>query len=324
MGRALANIDLWGKGHRVTRGSGEFQRLAPLKQSATSSSLEMSMDRFEQWPSVLDSLHKAVPSSLSEQYCVLVTEHEVAVVVPHASRDAHERPSVIVVVAYVPIDWRLHAELVARIGRARSLCVRLGKEVAMALSGRNEDVSTRLRAGTFLPAEGHELSVERAPDQAFWEELMGGVARFRGITGVATPRMFALGANVIVGTRAEGQRAAADGFFDPRSLQLVSLGARLHTWQSESAKTSGTPAAPQNLDPDVATHLLELRDKLERVEATVEQVATSLDEVRADQSATRKARRNSRRGPVEQTAEWRPALRPWIAAPSKTTASRAG
>jgi hypothetical protein len=276
MVESVAKIDLWGKGHRVTRTSEEFQRIAPPKRAEAPSFLQGSVDRFEHWPVLLDSLHKGAPRSLPEQYCVLVTEHEAAVAVPHATRDGHDRASILVVVAYVPIDWKVHVELVNRVCRARSLCVRLGAEFAKTVSGANQGVSDNLKKGTYLQDGGYDLGVERAGELAFWEELMGGVARYRGIRGVATPRMYTLGANVVIGTRAEAERAGADGFFDQRTRQLVSLGERLLTWQPEGS--TAPAAAPRTPEPsDVVTHVLEMRDRLEHVEATVDRMASRLE-----------------------------------------------
>ncbi len=275
--QSIARIDLWGKGHRVTRTSEEIQRLAPPKRAELPSLLEATVDRFGCWPALLDSLHKGAPKSLLEQFCVLITEHQAAVAVPHATRDAHDRPSILIVVAYVDVDWKVHDELVKRICSARALCVRLGSDVAEQLAGADQGVSDQLRKGSFLQV-GYDLDLEKADDQPFWEELMGGVARFRGITGIATPRMFAFGANVIVGTRAEAERAGADGFFDKRTRQLVSIGDRLVTWQSDEPSS---PAAvqPRTPDPtDVVTHVLEVRDRLEHVEATVDRIAFRLED----------------------------------------------
>jgi len=200
--QAAAKVDVWGKGHRVTRASEEFQRLAPAKRIPEASPLEMRIDRFQNWPALLASLYKGAPKSLPEQFCVLVTEHEAAVAVPHASRDAHNRDSVVVTIAYVAVDWKSHAILVDSICRAHTLCVRLGSEFAGAIAGENQLITDRLRKGTFLAEGGYDLSLEGLEDQALWEHLMAGVARFRGVAGVATPRMLALGANVIVGSRA--------------------------------------------------------------------------------------------------------------------------
>ncbi len=273
-----AQVDVWGKGHRVTRASEEFQRLAPPKRTLEPSPLETRVDRYQNWPALLASLYKGAPRSLPEQFCVLVTEHEAAVAVPHASRDAHNRDSVVVIVAYVEVDWKSHDVLVDSICRAHALCVRLGAEWARSIAGENQSITESLRKGTFLVDGGYELSLERPEDQAFWEDLMAGVARFRGVAGVATPRMFSFGANVIVGTRAEAERAGAEGFFDQRAMQITSIGKRLVTWQPEESKGSSVAARRQPEDPDVLTHVLEVRDRLERVEASVERVTAKIEE----------------------------------------------
>ena len=279
----LARLDLWGKGHRVTRGTEEFQRLLPVRRGEESSLLEAAVDRYNEWPTLLDSLHKGAARSLREQYCVRITEHEAAVAVPHATRDAHDRPSVLICIVYLCIDWTNHEEIVDRICAARTLAVRVGSELVEALSGASSRASEDLRNGTFLAERTFDLHKETLDDRSFWMDLFSAVARFRGIDGIATPRMAVFGANVIVGTRTEAERAGCDGFFDQRSRRLIPIGERLVTWQGEEPRALLTQG--QN-PPDLVTHVLEIRDRLERVEASVDRIATQVEG-----SATRDASR---------------------------------
>lgn len=264
-------IDLWGKGHRVTRSTEEFQRLVPLRREAASL-LEEAVDGFEQWPTLLDSLHKGAARRLPEQYCIRIAEHEAAVVVPHQMHDAHDRPSILIVVVYLSIDWTSHDELINRISAGHALGVRLGTEVAETLSGPNLHVTDELRRGVFLSRRLRDLGDIPVRDREYWVDLLTAVARFRGIVGIATPRMAAFGANVVVGTRTEAERAGADGFFDQRSRRLIPFGKRLVTWQNEPT-TAHSSVPPSGLAPDLLTHVLEMRDRLERVEASVDRIA---------------------------------------------------
>jgi hypothetical protein len=283
MGRS-ARIDLWGKGHRVTRETEEFQRLVPARRAEPASALETFVDHFDRWPELLDSLYKSVPKALPEQYCLRIVEQEALVATPHAVRDAHDRDSVLLVLAYVDIDWKDHRELVRRISGARGVSVKLGAEVSSDLSGANTSVSERLRTGTFLASRDYPLEGAVPEDPEWWRDMLAEVARFHRVHGVSTPRMKAMGANVIVGTRAEAERAAADGYFDRRTRRLLAFGERLVTWASSPSEAE--PATRPPAEGDVATHLLEVRDGLEKVEATVDRLSRGLDaaaKLRADE-----------------------------------------
>ena len=105
--------------------------------------------------------------------------------VPHATRDAHARPSFLVLVAYVDIDWTRHDELVSRTSAARALGMRVGRELGAMLSASNPATTEQLREGTFLAERRFDLSHETPVDGPFWKELLSAVARFRGIRGVA-------------------------------------------------------------------------------------------------------------------------------------------
>jgi hypothetical protein len=279
-----ARIDLWGKGHRVTRATEEFQRLVPLHRSAPST-LEAAVDSFERWPELLDSLYKCVAKTLPDQYCVRIMEREAMVATPHAVRDAHERDSILIAIAYVAIDWKDHKELVNRIVGARALSVGLGSSLSADLSGANNVVSDKLRRGTFLACRDYALNGEQPQDIGLWRNVLAEVARFRGISGFATPRMRALGANVLIGTRAEAERASADGYFDKRTHALLSLGERLVTWGAEQVEIR-PPTQPAPTDGDVVAHVLEIRDGLEKMEASLDRLARGVDAAsveRADQ-----------------------------------------
>jgi hypothetical protein len=85
---------------------------------------------------------------------------------------------------------------------------------------------------------------------------MSAVKKWNGITGISTPRLLTLGANVVLGTKYEAERATQqfqiDGFFDARDRDIKILSDRLTLWEPEfqgSAASQGEGQATQTPSP---------------------------------------------------------------------------
>ncbi len=122
---------------------------------------------------------------------------------------------------------------------------------ADAFRGNALPVANQLRDGVFLMSRAFELDEEDADVTIDWSSVIFAVKRWRGILGVATPRMMTLGANVALGTRHEAERAQmqtrADGFFDIREKAILSLTSALVPWEEPAPIRE----AVHRVDPEV-------------------------------------------------------------------------
>lgn len=271
-GVPMASVQLWGKGFRVTADTEEFQRFVPL---------EGSLNRLESvlasapWGKVLEPLYSLPLRELSSQRCVLLDSGAVMAVAFAPTEDRHGRPSIVLTTASIPVSWDAD-NLGLLIGRAVSLTHRLADSYANVVRRNPPAVQKQLRANTFLRSRLFDLN-EEPPDAMDWERAIAAVKLWRGVTGLCTPRMANLGANIMLGTRHEAESAKrhqeVDGYFDVRDGEIHPLSSRIDRWAKGESPASGQASAAV---PDLAARpsdLAPIAESLDRIERTLDRLA---------------------------------------------------
>jgi hypothetical protein len=229
-----ADVQLWGKGYRISADSEEFQRYLPKDPT--------DLKRFERktqeilWSSLLESLYPLREAEVAAQRCILFDASDLLSVSFAKTEDRHRRPSLVLTTGIVGIDWR-NPQLGEITARAVALSSRLAATYAETLRGNPENVGKQLRENSFLTSRSFDLGEEHPDQNAEWAHAISAVKKWNGITGISTPRLLALGANVVLGTKYEAERARqhfqVDGFFDARDRDIKILSDRLKLWEPE-------------------------------------------------------------------------------------------
>ncbi len=230
-----ADIQLWGKGYRISADSEEFQRYVP-KDSAQLKGLERKIQAVL-WGSLLESLYPLRDAEIVAQRCVLFDASDLLSVSFAKTEDRHRRPSIVLTTCIVGIDWR-NPQLGEVTERAVALSSRLARTYAETLRGNPENAGKQLRENSFLVSRSFDLSEEHPDQTVEWTHAISAVKKWNGITGISTSRLLALGANVVLGTKYEAERAKqqfqVDGFFDTRERDIKTLSDRLKLWAPET------------------------------------------------------------------------------------------
>jgi len=231
-GHPQADVQLWGKGYRITADSEEFQRYVP-KDPTQLRGLERNIQT-TLWGGLLESLYPLREAEISAQRCVLFDSSDLLSVSFAKTEDRHRRPSLVLTTCIVGIDWR-DPQLGETTARAVGLSSRLATTYAEALRVNPDNVGKQLRENSFLTSRSFDLGEENPDRTVEWVNAISAVKKWNGITGISTPRLLALGANVVLGTKYEAERAKqqfqVDGFFDTRDREIKTLSDRLMLWE---------------------------------------------------------------------------------------------
>jgi len=270
-----ASIQVWGKGYRVTSDTEEFQRYVP-SGNERESGLEMTL-RGTVWGPILEELYGVPDRELSAQRCVLFDPNELMTLAFARTADRHGRPSLVLVAAGTQIQWQ-DTQLGEITSRVVSLATRLACDYADVFKGNPENVGAQLRGGSFLPSRVFDLSRETPDASVEWPLVLSGVRQWRGITGVATTRLLALGANITLGTRYEAEKARAinrvDGYYDVREKEIRPLSEKLGKWPEAQPVPPERPGRAQSAgEPNpILDSLTRIEGQLERLIALTEKV----------------------------------------------------
>jgi hypothetical protein len=229
-----AFIQVWAKGFDDGKRSGEFDLVVPKSKSELGG-IESRLAVFDGWGALIEPLYKLGHSTTARQFVTRFAPSEFLVACVSASSDRHGRPSVVLVAASLSgFDWR-DAELGGWFSRAHALSSRLSERYAKTMAGAPDEVADQLRSNRFLPDRGFSLELEPVARHVDWEVVTDEVRRWKGVTGIATPALAGLGANVLYGTRDEIDRArteAIDGRFDVARTRIEPIGKELQLWES--------------------------------------------------------------------------------------------
>lgn len=228
-----STIQVWGKGFRVSIDSEEFQRLVPRERGLNDPMLESYLDRIGTWGSFLEPLYRLTERELATQKCILFGEQESMSISVASTEDRHGRGSIVLVAVTTKIQWESD-DLAGIIAQTQELSSRLAKTYSTTLLRAPEHVQQQLREGTFLTDRSFQI-MKTASYDSLWDDIIRGVKTWNGITGVATPSLCPIGANIVIGTKHESERLSAnrlsiDGYFDSRERTIVPLSNRISPW----------------------------------------------------------------------------------------------
>lgn len=288
-GLAIASIQVWGKGYRITEDNEEFQRYLPLDNTPLSQ-LETNLSSVR-WGRILEQLYKLTDRELLAQKCVLFDDNQLVAIAFGKSEDLHGRGSLVLCAASVRILWRSDS-LGDIAARAVVLANRLAVSYGDVFRGNPATIGTQLRRGTFLPSRDFELD-EESPDRTIdWKHVMAAVQRWRGVTGVSTSKLMSAGANILIGTRHEAEtaqsRTEVDGFYDIREREIIPLTTTVVPWSADSndsKETGSQTALHQQASERIAAALERIASNLDRrsppdnIAQTLERVAIALEEL---------------------------------------------
>lgn len=230
-----AVIQIWGKGFRVSEDTEEFQRCVPMVEDSLSP-METGLNVIR-WGSLLEHLYGSSERDLAGQFCILFGANEIMSISVAANTDKHRRPSLVLVAAAVGINW-YHQEPERFLPLLTALTQRLAAAYSKAFDGNPAQVQKQLKENTFLPTRTFDLSDEVPDSRQDWQKVIRAVRRWKGINGIATPRLAGLGANVVIGTRHESERAInqhfIDGYMDVRTCEIHPISAAISLWQAEA------------------------------------------------------------------------------------------
>ncbi len=234
-----ADVQLWGKGYRISADSEEFQRYLP-KEANDLKGLERRTLSIP-WASFMELLYPLREVEVAAQRCVLFSASELLSVSFAKTEDRHRRPSLVLTTCTVEIDWR-DPQLGNTVARAVALSSRLASTYADILKANPENVGKQLRDSSFLTSRSFNLGEERADVALDWDEAISAVKMWNGITGISTPRLLGAGANVVLSTKFEAERAKqhwdVDGFLDSRNREVKVLSDRLKLWDTQPSTMS--------------------------------------------------------------------------------------
>lgn len=279
-----ADIQLWGKGYRISADSEEFQRYLP-KDPAELKGPDRKIQTML-WGSLLESLYPLREAEVAAQRCVLFDASDLLSVSFAKTEDRHRRPSLVLTTSIVGIDWR-NPQLGEITARAVALSSRLATTYADTLRGNPENVGKQLRDNSFLTSRSFDLGEEQPDQTVEWDHVISAVKKWNGITGISTPRLLALGANVVMSTKYEAERAKqqfqVDGFFDARDGDIKTLSDRLKLWEPKpqpvgpSAEEERPTSSPSAVTPSQEKPPYQQSPELYWVAECLQQLTNSVD-----------------------------------------------
>lgn len=281
---AVARVQVFGKGFRVSKESEEFQRLVPNQVGALREGLETELEEYREWASLLEPLYRLPERELTAQYCVLLSKDEIMAFAFAPTEDQHKRPSVVVVTATSPVSWG-ELGLPDAFDRSVGLANRLAGAYAEVFRGNERRVGEQLSKGTFLRERSLELRNERSGATLAWPFVVQAIREWQGITGVATGRLVALGANVIVGTRHEAEKAnvrgAIAGYYDVREQRIIAIGDKLRLWPKIApVEVKESESEPASMDGRAHDHLQSIDATLKRMDGSIRRLVDTADSLR--------------------------------------------
>lgn len=221
------SLQVLGKGFRISERSEEFQLLVPASQQALGEA-EAHLVQHD-WGEILRPLYRLEDDARRKQFCLGVAATAVTVVFVEASKDRHNRRSVVVVAATTLINWE-QVDLVWVVSRTAALARRFVRTLATTLEGAPERLQNQLKRGTFLPRRDFDLSQEKPDTEYDWTPICREIRRWRGITGVATRHLIGLGGNVLYGTKEELKGLTVAGLLEPAGTEITPLTSDLTIW----------------------------------------------------------------------------------------------
>jgi hypothetical protein len=158
------------------------------------------------------------------------------------------------------------------LSRLAALTSRLSDEYARSFKKNPPSVAEQLRSGAFLSNRSFDLADESRDVAVNWHDVIAAMRRLRGVNGIATPRVAAVGGNVLLATRHEAERAQheglrVDGFYDVREKDIKPLSPNLTPWVAP--QVAAEPPAPS---PSPRPELAAIATSLQHIDVTLERL----------------------------------------------------
>jgi hypothetical protein len=241
---STAAVSVWAKGFRVSRDSEEFQLVVPGGIKELDGAIERELARSSEWPRVLEALYMMDEERVSAQWALLLSKNEITAIRAAGSQDRQRRPSVTVVAATFTTSWN-ERDLSSSVSNVQSLAVQLSMDFSKAFQGAPEKVARQLRDGRFVSTRVFDIDARdnRRDDRKSWDLIVQSIKRWNGITGIATPAMVSLGANIVFGTEHEARvlsgRTKVDGYCNVHDRAIVPLTSTITLWPDVDRSPSG-------------------------------------------------------------------------------------
>lgn len=261
-------VQVWAKGFRITERSEEYQLIIPN----IASSLAPEERRFAtvDWGPILRDLYRIDDDVCAHQFFLGLTTDSINFTIVRQSRDRNDRSSVIGFSGTTPINWE-SSNFTTLVSRSSHLTKRLAQKLAEPLRRAPDHIRHQLKEGTFLPNREFDLSEEPLDDEVDWAPICRQVQRWNGIQGIATPHLAGLGANVLVGTRQDAERAdSIAAIIDLASGELEKITDDLRLWGPPATAPIPIPV-PGPVEPalprveEIVEILKEMRDDQRRI-----------------------------------------------------------
>lgn len=252
-------ILLFGKGFRVSRSSEEFQRLVPANTKDLSNPLFVELNDGVNWAAVCAPLYEMNDIQLGKERCLLISDTHIVCVSVALGRDAHGRPAPVVVAVSADAIWTPAGHVESTIEAGFALSSRLAPAYAESLAGAPSEVASQLVAGNFVP--NGSMNAPSVAETSEWTTIVRSARNWKGVTGVATVALVGLGANVVLGTEFEAQKAQSGGDkvagrFVRSTGQIQPMGIGLRPWmvpprveQADSGATLDTEQKAKEAAP---------------------------------------------------------------------------
>jgi len=286
----MATIMVFAKGFRVSESTEEFQLVIPEQTSSAERGLEQQVCSRIEWPKILSKCYGLSDAEARRQLAVLFEAQETSVMAVARTEDRHGRPSIVVVAATAPVDWSGES-VTTVIGRCHSLADRMAQSYSSSFRETPSQLTKQLRLGRFLPDRSFALETERASSVQPWGAIVTAVREWRGIRGVATPRLVDVGSNVLLATEHEAMMASGHGtriagYFDRRKEEIVAIGEGLERWLPQlqhSDESSVGQASAVEPEASVGDLLKSIDQSAKCIEHALGSVSSSIGELRDQQ-----------------------------------------
>ena len=285
----VGRVLVFAKGFRVSNSTEEFQLVVPPTGGDLESTTEHKTLWLRGWQATIQQFYDLSERDAERQRCLLIIDGDCVLIAIRKSVDSHGRPSV-VCVAVVCSPSGDHSDA-STVNRSDALARRLAASYANVFADGAQEIESQLRAGSFLPNRYFDLAEEPPLEKDFdWSRALSALREWHGVTGFATQKMSALGANVLLGTKHEAERAVAakaalDGFLAPGSSQIRQLGSGITTAIEEEA------SPPSDLTGPATSDLEPILDRLDRQNSLLSELLSLGGEILNALSGRKRRRR---------------------------------
>lgn len=222
-------VQVWAKGFRVSQRSEEFQLVVPNDPSGLES-LEQASLRLD-WSGVLPSLYR-LDENIDNEFHLSVHSDSLQLVHAAPSKDRHQRRSVVICIATLPVDWR-SPRLEDSLPKVASLLRRLARVFAGQFELAPDHILHQLKIAGFLSERQFDYSKEPATGSIPWVHVAEEICKWNGIRALGTMGFSAFSANVLCctpNTVPEPIPRGVDAICDLESGRISPHGPAIRLW----------------------------------------------------------------------------------------------